>query len=400
MRDDGLLSTVQPDGRPVSHAEHLRQHGPVPLDRDVVATIAASGLRGRGGGAFPAGRKLEAVASRGHEPVVVVNGAEGEPLSGKDKALLRSVPHLVLDGASAAAVAVGSREVVIAVGAGARAERASVAAALRERRDRVRWRLAAVPDRFVAGEETALVAALDRRAAKPTSKPPYPFERGLRGAPTLVQNAETLAHLALIARRGAAWFRSCGTTNEPGSALITLSGAVTRPGIYEVALGTPVSELIARAGPGAEPAAAVLVGGYFGTWSRDLTLPLTAANGLGAGVVVAFPKGACVLHEVARVARYLAGESAGQCGPCVHGLAAIAGELERLAHGRGDRTLLARWASELPGRGACRHPDGAARFVASALQVFEGEIAAHLRHHRCGKRDRKLLPVEAAPWAA
>jgi NADH:ubiquinone oxidoreductase subunit F (NADH-binding) len=397
MRNDGLLSTVPSDGRPATYAEHLRQHGPLPAD--VVATVAASGLRGRGGGAFPTGRKLEAVASRRGRPVVVVNGAEGEPASGKDKALLRSVPHLVLDGAAAAAAAVGAREVVVAVGAGARDVRANLAAALRERRDRVQWRLTGVADRFVAGEETALVAALDGRPGKPTSKPPYPFERGVGGAPTLVQNAETLAHLALVARRGATWFRSCGTSDEPGSALITLSGAVVRPGIYEVALGTPVSELIARAGHG-EPAAAVLVGGYFGTWTRDLMLPLTSANGLGAGVVIVVPKAACGLHEVARVVRYLAGESAGQCGPCVHGLAAIAAELERLAHGHGDRALIARWASELPGRGACRHPDGAAQFVASALKAFESEVATHLRHHRCANRDRKLLPVGATSWAA
>lgn len=399
-RNDGLLASARSDGRPATHEEHTAQHGPLPRDTDVVRTVVASGLRGRGGGAFPTGQKLEAVARRMDRGVVLVNGAEGEPLSKKDKALLRAVPHLVLDGAAAAAAAVGAREIVIALGAGAGDVRASVVTALRERRDRVRWRVATVPDRFVAGEETALVSCLEGRAAKPTSKPPYPFERGLRGAPTLVQNVETLAHLALIVRRGPVWFRECGTVDEPGSAIVTLSGSVARPGIYEVALGTPVSELLDRAGGSAEGAAAILVGGYFGTWTRDSSLPLSASSGLGAGVVLVFPKRACALREVARVARYLAGESAGQCGPCVHGLAAIAGELEGLAEGRGDRAVLARWTSELPGRGACRHPDGAARFVTSALSVFDGEIAAHLRHHRCANRDHKLLPVGAALWAA
>ena len=400
MRNDGLLASVRADGRPATYEEHIAEHGPLPRDVDVVRTVVASGLRGRGGGAFPTGHKLEAVARRMDRGVVLVNGAEGEPLSRKDKALLRAVPHLVLDGAAAAAAAVGAREIVVAVGSAARDGRTSVLTALRERRDRVRWRVATVPDRFVAGEETALVSCLEGRTAKPTSKPPYPFERGLRGAPTLVQNVETLAHLALIVRRGPVWFRACGTADEPGSAIVTLSGAVARPGIYEVALGTPLSELLDRAGARGERAAAFLVGGYFGTWTRDTLLPLSASSGLGAGVVVVFPERACALREVARVARYLAGESAGQCGPCVHGLAAIAGELERLADGRGDRTLIARWASELPGRGACRHPDGAARFVASALSVFDGEVSAHLRHHRCANRDHKLLPVGAARWAA
>jgi NADH:ubiquinone oxidoreductase subunit F (NADH-binding) len=400
MRTDGLLASVRRHG-PATHAEHLAEHGPLLWSDDIVATVVESGLRGRGGGAFPTGRKLEAVARQRGRPVVVVNGAEGEPASGKDKALLRTVPHLVLDGAVAAAGAVGAHEIVVAIGAGAQDERATVATALRERRDRVRWRLTGVPDRFVSGEETALVSALGGGAAKPTTKPPYPFERGLDGKPTLVQNVETLAHLALIARRGAAWFRSCGTPEEPGSAVVSLSGAVSRPGIYEVALGTPLSELLARAGGPAEPIAAFLVGGYFGSWTRDASLPLTAANGLGAGVVIAFPKAACALREVARVAGYLAAESAGQCGPCIHGLAAIADQVERLADGRrGDRTLLARWSNELPGRGACRHPDGAARFVASALAAFGGEIATHLRHHRCAQRDRQLLPTGAVRWAA
>ncbi len=391
-----ILAAVRGDGRPASLYEHLEAFGPLDEGRDLIAVTEASGLRGRGGGGFPTGKKLRALADARGRPLVVVNAAEGEPASGKDKALLRHTPHLVLDGAAAAAVALGSREVIVAVGRGARAEHAVVAEALAERRDPLRWRLAVVPDAFVAGEETALLAALAGRGAKPTVKPPYPFERGLEGAPTLVQNAETLAHLALIARFGADWFRGLGTEDEPGTALVTLSGGVARPGVYEIELGTPLSHVLEQAGGPAEPAGAFLVGGYFGGWTADQHLPLTRANGLGAGVIAVLPAGACGVRESARVARYLAGESAGQCGPCQFGLDALAAGLERVAAGQADeRKRLERWAKQVTGRGACRHPDGAARFVASALSVFQDEVAQHLRRGRCSGSDRRILATGA-----
>jgi NADH:ubiquinone oxidoreductase subunit F (NADH-binding) len=251
-------------------------------------------------------------------------------------------------------------------------------------------------DGFVAGEETALLNALAGRPAKPSVKPPYPFESGLGGAPTLVQNAETLAHVALIARFGAQWFRSCGTTAEPGTALVSVSGAVARPGVYEIELGTQLTALLTQAGGATEQLGAVLVGGYFGGWTRNRAHELTSAAGLGAGVIVAFPRAACGLREGARVARYLADESAGQCGPCVHGLNALASGLEAVARGRGadDRPRLARWAKEVAGRGACHHPDGAARFVQSTLATFEDEVLLHLESGRCSGSDRIVLPVE------
>lgn len=392
-----LLAGVREDNRPVLLDEHLRLYGPLEHPgAELVSILEASRLHGRGGGAFPTGRKLAAVAAQRGRPVVVVNAAEGEPASGKDRALLRLVPHLVLDGAAAAAAAIGAREIVVGLARGRSSERDALVAALKERRDKVRWSVSAVPDGFVVGEETALLSALAGKAPKPTVKPPYPFERGLRGAPTLVQNAETLAHVALIARFGAQWFRSLGIEAEPGTALVSLSGAVNRPGVHEIELGTRVSELIEQAGGATEPLSAFLVGGYFGGWTRDSAHPLTAAGGLGAGVVIAFPAAACGVRESARVTRYLANESAGQCGPCVHGLDALASGLEQVAApGRTpDRRIqLARWAQQVTARGACRHPDGAARFVASALGVFEEELSLHLHKGRCTGRDRDVLPV-------
>ncbi len=390
-----LLAGIPPADRAVTLEEHLARYGSVRdggRSRDLIDHVEASGLQGRGGAGFPTATKLRAAASRRGRPVVVVNGAEGEPTSAKDKVLLRCVPQLVLDGAVAAAEAVGARQAFVAVADGAAAEAVEQAIESRRRRrldGRVDLRLVEVPDRFVAGEETALVQFLNGGPARPTFTPPRPFERGVGGAPTLVQNAETVAHIAQIARFGPAWFRRVGTAAEPGSILVTLSGSVARPGVYEVGLGTPLRELLAQAGGVREDVQAYLIGGYFGTWvgaEAAAGLLLSEADiSLGARAIVALPTRACGLAETARIARYLSDEGAGQCGPCVHGLGAIADALERLA--AGDRTdrrdRIERWIAAVKGRGACHHPDGASRFAASALEVFADEVELHLRHGRC-----------------
>jgi NADH:ubiquinone oxidoreductase subunit F (NADH-binding) len=395
-----LLAGVRLGGQAPSLAEHERRHGPLPSapGEALVALVEESGLRGRGGGGFPTAVKLRAVRA-GRRPVVVANGAEGEPLSLKDKLLLRAAPHLVLDGLTVAAAAIGAGVGFVAVARSARGELHVLRRALDERRaevDRVSIRLVEVPDAFVAGEETALVGWLSGKPARPTAVPPRPFERGVRGRPTLVQNVETLAHLALIARHGARWFRELGTADEPGSTLVTLQGAVRRAGVYEVPLGLGLRDLVSLAGGATAPPAAVLVGGYFGTWltaatARDAVLlderlaPLDAA--LGARTILLLPSGVCGLAETARIARYLADESAGQCGPCVHGLAALAGGFERLAEpGASDVARLHSWLDQVLGRGGCRHPDGAVRFLRSALRVFADELEAHAAGRCCAAR--------------
>ena len=406
-----LLAGLHPN-HAVSLGEHLARYGALDLRHSsLYGLLEASGLQGRGGAGFPVARKLQAVAQGRGKPVVVVNATEGEPLSGKDKVLLRHVPHLVIDGAALLAAELGTTDVVIAVARGAKAERAVVASAVGERRSRrtdgrIAVRIAAVPDGFVAGEETALVQHLNGGPALPTLAPPRPFEQGVGGRPTLVQNAETVAHVALIARFGPDWFRQLGTRAEPGSALFTISGAVRRPGVHEAALGTPLREVIALAGGVTKTPQAFLVGGYFGTWisaadAAQLTLDDACLSqlggGLGARAIAVLPEDACGVAETARVARYLAGESAGQCGPCVHGLDAIADALERAARpGRDDeRERIARWAGHVTGRGACKHPDGAARFVASALDVFASEFDWHATHRNCSRRSARVLPIPA-----
>jgi NADH:ubiquinone oxidoreductase subunit F (NADH-binding) len=403
-----LLAGVRPAGA-MSLSQHVECHAPLSValrGERLIDAVAAAGLRGRGGAAFPTAVKLRAVARRRGPRAVVVNGAEGEPMSGKDRVLLELAPHLVLDGALLAADAVGARDVVVAVKVSAWSTNEALSRALAERRDAGRVRVEGVADGYVASEETALLRGLNGGPAKPTLAPPRPHERGLRGRATLVANVETLAHVALLARRGPSWFRELGTEGHPGSALVTLAGAVARPGVQEVALGAPIGRVIAAGGP-ALAVRAVLVGGYYGAWLTGDALATTGLDdaslrargaSLGAGVVVALPEDACAVREVARVVGWLTDENAGQCGPCVHGLDAIAGALAELADGVADRDAtrrLERWCGQVEGRGACRHPDGVAGFVRSALRVFAAELEDHRRHGPCDACDRR--PVLVVP---
>jgi NADH:ubiquinone oxidoreductase subunit F (NADH-binding) len=398
-------------------AAHHALHGPFPhLDRStaretVITTLDKAGLRGHGGASFPTARKLRAVASRrAPEKYVVVNATEGEPASRKDRVLLRQAPHLVLDGAALAAAAIGAKDVFIALKATDVRSAASLEAALEQRAAAAatqpdpRFHVIDTPDLYLAGQETALVNYLGTGEVLPTLGP-RPFERGIRRRPTLVQNAETVAHVALIMRHGADWFRQTGTAQDPGSALVTLSGAVERAGVYEIPHGLPLSELLAGAAP-TEPVQAILIGGHFGSWLRAADIAKTRlaptelrAQGasLGAGVIVALGESACPVAETTRVAHWFEAHGAGQCGPCVNGLGAIAESLEQLQTGTADPVTyadLTRWARDLPGRGACQHPDGAVRFVLSALDVFAAEFDDHAAHGSCdGCTSAPVLPL-------
>jgi len=274
--------------------------------------------------------------------------------------------------------------------------------AVAERGASRRVSIAPVPVAYLAGEETALIRYLDGAPLKPTTSPPLPHERGLRRRPTLVQNPETLAHLALIVRRGPEWFREVGTLGHPGSSLVTVCGMVGRPGVQEIALGAPLDSVLDRAGGATEPLRAVLVGGFHGTWIPASALPVVTLDdeglawhggSLAAGVIVALGESACPVQEVVHTLAWLEGQSAHQCGPCSNGLAAIVGELAALASGRDDGYALARvqhWSGLVVRRGACRLPDGAVRFLRSALEVFAPEFAAHSQRGPCRTCARPL----------
>jgi NADH:ubiquinone oxidoreductase subunit F (NADH-binding) len=396
---------------------HVDAHGPLPSLRKcdpemLIASIEAAGLRGHGGASFPAAKKMRAVASRRRPAIVVANGCEGEPASRKDRTLLRELPHLTLDGAAIAARAVGARAAIVAVPDHDDQTRQALQLAVRDRRraglrDDPSFEVARLEPHYLAGQESALVSILGGGPGKPSFAPPRPFERGVRGRPTLVQNVETLAHVALIARHGADWFRQLGTPSDPGSTLVTVSGAVSSPGVFEIEHGIRLEELLASVGV-EDRLAAVLVGGYFGTWLTASEVPeihlasesLSVYGAtLGAGVIVALGAGACPVAESSRIAEFFAEQSAGQCGPCVNGLHAVAETVRQLAAGTAGRTArsdLDRWTSQLPRRGACQHPDGAVRFITSSLRAFEAEFRDHARRGPCERCSRpQVLPTPA-----
>lgn len=373
-------------------AAHHRRHGPLPATGGLVEAARAAGLTGRGGAAFPTWRKLASVAASaartGREPLVVANAAEGEPASRKDRALVRHAPHLVLDGLRLAADAVGARRAYLYLPPRyADGMRAALAQRQGSGWDRLPVELVDAPPGFVAGEESAVLARVGGGRAVPVDRLRPVAESGLRGAPSLVQNVETLAHLAVIARHGPDWFRAAGTAEEPGTFLATVGGAVQRPGVYEVACGVPLGDLLATAGGPAAPVHAVLVGGYHGAWlpGTRLDTPVSRAGlapfggAPGAGVVVVLPEGACGLRATAGIVSYLAEASTGQCGPCRNGLPAIAQQFNALASAAGpaDPARIGWLARLVTGRGACRHPDGTARLVASALRAFDPEVRRH-----------------------
>lgn len=400
-------------------ADHLALHGPVaiPTGHDPVwsralhADVAASGLAGRGGGGFPAAAKWDSVLHTGRRPVVVVNAMEGEPASAKDRTLLAWSPHLVLDGAELVAALSGARSVVVCVADDRDDSARAVRRAIAERTSPGAPRSLAVqrpPARYVTGEESALVSWLERGDARPVLRVDKSTPLRIGRRPVLLHNAETLAQVALVARRGSALFRRLGTEDAPGTTLVTVSGAVGTPGVVEVELGTPVEDVVARCGP-TGPVTGYLVGGYGGAWlAPELGVTPLAADPLarvgatlGVGIVVALSTASCGVAETARIVRWMAGESAGQCGPCVFGLPAIAGDLELLAAGSAEADAVVRIderSRAVTGRGACRHPDGVARMVRSALSVFATDMADHAAGRPCAVQHApSVLTFPAAP---
>jgi NADH:ubiquinone oxidoreductase subunit F (NADH-binding) len=383
----GLDGRDRLDGR-----DHLATHGPLPaadLAR-LLHHLDGAGLRGRGGAGFPLATKLRALADGPRR--VIVNGTESEPASRKDRTLLRRAPHLVLDGALATARAVGARGVTVAVHDPGAAR--SVQAALAERPDTRRVRVQLVAAGYVAGEARALVRALDGGPGRPPGRRVPSTAHGV-----LVSNAETFAQVAVLLRMGPHRFADTGTQSEPGSTLLTVGGAVGRPGVVEVPLGTPLGIVLSAAGA-AHPSQAVVFGGYHGSWLAPMPEIRLSRSGLaaagaafGAGVLLVIDQRTCALGELARVTIWLAAQSARQCGPCRFGLPALAADVAAVAAGRPAVAAAFGHAQAVDGRGACGHPDGAARFVRSGLHLLRDETEQHLQHGGCGRPVLGQLPV-------
>lgn len=370
---------------------HLAVHGPLPpvdLDR-LLAHVDAGRLAGRGGAGFPFATKLRSLAEGQRH--IVINGSESEPASRKDRTLLRRSPHLVLDGALALARATDARQLTVAVHDAEAA--ASVRAALGERADGRHVQVRLIAGGFVSGEARAIDRALRGGPALPPGRRTPPTVAG-----TFVSNVETFAQLAVLLRIGPHRFAETGTHVEPGTTLLTVGGAVGRRGVVEIPIGTPLGIVLAAAH--AAPPQAVIIGGYHGGWVTprpDIRLSragVAAAGGsFGAGVLLVVDGATCALGELARVTGWLASESARQCGPCRFGLPALAQDVAALARGQGALTAAFGHARAVDRRGACAHPDGAARFVTSGLHVLHDETDRHLAAGGCGRPVLGRLPI-------
>jgi len=391
--------------------EHTEVWGAFPADagrEQLVDELVRCKLTGRGGGHFPVARKWRGVMATAGGGYAVANGAEGEPLSAKDAALLQTRPHLVLDGLQLAAIATRAEHSVIWLHAGATATRASLAKAIAERRvaglPGPHIQLITGPDRYLTGESSAVVNALSGGPPLPTFRRKHSSESGVNGAPTLLHNVETLARIAAIARG----LDPTGHVERGGipSALFTVLTPTGRT-VTEIRPDTTLGQLVNS--HVAETPQAVLLGGYGGNWvpwaefqAIPASEPAAQLQGrsTGAGIVAPLPTDGCGIAETGRILEYLADSSARQCGPCLFGLRAVADLVSALARGelgRADRKRLERYRAEIDGRGGCHHPDGAMRLLASMFTTFAVEVDLHLRRGPCrADTGPRLIPVPSA----
>lgn len=384
-----LLAGIDDDQ---SYAAHRAREGELPrlTGDDVVALTSSAAVRGRGGAAFPFATKFAAAAKGRRRPVIVVNVAEGEPASAKDSALMRTVPHRVLDGAVVAARALGAKEIHVVTSEDRPETEDAVADAIDDRpKEGVRWRHHHAEGRFVSGQARAVIELMSGREGLPvTSWKPEAMD-GYKGRPTLLSNAETFAHLGILARSGTQAYAARGTETEPGTTLLTVSTVLpggqiggAAPHVIEVEHGMPFASVLTPA----QLDAPALLGGYHGTWVgpgalREFAVSHSALRErgltIGAGVVLPLTDGSCPVARTAELAAYLAGESAGRCGPCMFGLPALAEELNALSQGSDTRRRITELAGTVERRGACAHPDGTARLARSLLALTD-VVEAHL----------------------
>jgi NADH-quinone oxidoreductase subunit F len=353
---------------------------------ELIGRLLASGLRGRGGGWFPAARKWQAVRVEGGRPAVVGNGAEGEPGSVKDRYVMRTRPDDVLAGLAQAAQALDADEAVVYLKGSFLLEAEALQAA--------RPRGGPVPlirrgdDSYIVGEETALLESLEGRRAWPRPKPPLPAAVGLRGRPTLVQNVETLARVP-AALADPAGYRARETT------LVSLWGDVNRPGVHEVRLGTPVRAVVEAHGGGtphgvgmvfpAGPSAPPLAADALDT-PLDPDALRAAGSALGTAAVLVVGTSRCPIAVGAALASFFERESCGQCPPCTVGTNSLARVLRAVEAAQArpkDLHDLAEVAGFMSDHGYCGHCRTAAAAVGGLLARFPREVAAHLAGQGC-----------------
>ena len=392
--------------------------------------ITRSGLRGRGGGGFPTGRKWAGIAGRrGGRSYLVCNGAEGEPGTFKDRALLRANPYQFVEGALVAAFAIGAAEIYVGLKASFERERAAVTRAVQEMQEAgicgdCTVTVVAGPDEYLFGEEKAMLEVIEGKPPLPRWFPPY--EHGLfatspqlgweatpTGAdvtggpnPTLVNNVETLSNVPHILVRGVDWFRSMGTEESPGTIVATVVGDVVAPDVGEVEMGTPLRAVIDAVGSGLGDGRRVKAV-FSGVANRVVTadhldVPVSyegfaaIGSGLGSAGFVVYDDRACMVDAAYRFSRFLSVESCGQCPPCKLGSSSITLHLQRLETGGGDESDLAGiagWLGRVTDGNRCFLAVEERQVVESVLAAFPDEFDAHVAAGGCPSPSEGLVPM-------
>ncbi len=379
---------------------------------DVVETIKASGLRGRGGAGFPAGLKWSFMPREAPgQNYVVCNSDESEPGTCKDRDILRYNPHAVIEGMAIGGYAMGATVGYNYVrgefcdepyarfeGALAKAREAGLIGA-DIRGSGVDFELHCVlgAGAYICGEEMGLLESLEGKKGMPRFKPPFPANQGLYGRPTTVNNTETFASVPSIVRNGPDWFRELGVENSGGTKVFSVSGHVNSPGNFEISLGTPFRELLAMAGgvrdgrrlkaviPGGS-SMPVLPGEVMMDVNMDYDSIQAAGSMLGSGAVVIMDDTTCMVRMAERIARFYYMESCGQCTPCREGTGWMYRVVRRIEAGGGERgqlDMLLDVANNIEGRTICAFGDAAAWPIQGFLKHYRHEFEYHIEHHRC-----------------
>jgi NADH-quinone oxidoreductase subunit F len=378
---------------------------------EVIKIVSEAGLRGRGGAGFPTGKKWQFTRDAPEQPrYLVMNGGEDEPGSKKDRVLLENLPHLVLEGAILAAYAVGAGKIYLYINARYDAATKSIQDAIEEAKSAgylgknilgsgfdLEVELTAAPHNYVAGEDTAVIEVIEGKKALPRQKPPFPVTVGLFGKPTLVNNVETLANVAPIVLHGADWYRKFGTAESSGTMIFSLGDDVNRPGVYELAFGTPLKFLIEDCGGGmkgdkkikailpAAPSSAFLLPEKIDT-PLDHNSMRDAGSALGCGVVRLIPEGTCMVEEVLKISEFFTAESCGQCPACRMETSTLTMMLKKVQAGQGGQPILEQFGKIIAfnrGKGFCSLIGMPGPPIESAIKLFPADFEAHLTTGKC-----------------
>ncbi|MBF0610020.1 MAG: NADH-quinone oxidoreductase subunit NuoF [Magnetococcales bacterium] len=380
---------------------------------EIIDDVKKSGLRGRGGAAFPAGLKWSFIPKNDPRPkYLVCNADEGEPGTCKDRDIIRYNPHQLIEGMSIAAFAVGAEQGYIYIRGEFVREAEVLVKAVKEayaaghlgdniQGKGIRFHLAVHrgAGAYVCGEETGLIESLEGKKGQPRLKPPFPANIGLYDCPTVVNNVETLAAVPLIIENGGAWYASLGVDKSAGTKIFCVSGHVNKPGNYEVELGIPLKVLLEEYAGGVRGGWGNLKGVIPGGSSTPVLTPdicetvtmdydaiTKAGSMLGSGAVIVMDKSVCIVRAIARLSRFYRHESCGQCTPCREGTGWLAKLMDRMEAGKGsmeDIDLLTDVARNIQGKTICALGDAAAMPVAGAIKAFREEFVYHVQHGRC-----------------